>query len=1079
MRAQHDADRIEHASGARTIAATHREQAIWTASEIWGGAVGNHNVRLAIKVHGRLSPDALTSALGALIQRHDALRTAFGASDEGQLTRRVAIEEVGAVVLEARRVAPAEVEELVLAEARRPFDLAVAPLMRVSLFELSSTEHLLLIVVHHIVFDGWSEGVLLRDLAALYEAEVGGRPAELPRLSLQYADYAAWHRGQLEASGDVEAVAYWRKVLEGLPALDLPGIGVAAVDSGRGGVERVAFGGRLTAEVRELAVAEGTTPFVVVLAALSVVLGRWACQPMFGIGVPFANRPAGAEDVVGLFVETLIVPVDMRDRPTFRQLVRRLRDHLYEAMANVDALTTALSEAPTDGNTLWLSRVMASFESSPPSRRVGDVAFTVEKLPIESTPLALACEIRESSDGLWARIIHSHDRVDAETVRSLLRQANCVVATGVTDADSQCDSIPLMSQCEADTLIADAKGASCVPWPDETIVEAFHRHAEKMPYATAVVCDDEEMTYAELEAHMRGVAVMVKAAAKGEESLVGVCCMRSPAAIVALLGVLESGSAYVAIDPAWPPERVAFIAADAKLAAFVTDTATHTLECLDSVRHMELLNVDRIAPMVEGDRQYRPVTRRINPQRLAYVTYTSGSTGAPKGVGVSHKALMNFVIDRCGRYLINESDRLLQAGALTFDIHIEEIYPALTTGATLVIGRVEDVIGVDPLAEARLSPSIIDLPTAVWEAASVGARGQDRQLTRIARAVIVGGEAVSTTGAQRWLAHTAPHAVLCNSYGVSEAASESIVYVVTSPTDVDNNSATLPIGRPICNTSAYVLDPNLVPVPVGTAGELVLGGSGLARGYVNRPGLTAASFIPDPFSEIPGGRIYRTGDLVRLRSDRNLEFVGRADRQVKVRGVRIEPAEIEAALRRHPAVADALVSARASGDAGSLRLVSYVVCTTGAELAFDEMVVFLTDLLTPQMIPDALVMLNDFPLTAHGKIDYASLPEPEAPMSAGGEAPASDLERLVAGVWQTVLGDVDARRESNFFELGGDSLKAIQVAVHVSDAVGRVVRGVDLMFAPTLRAYCSRVERAELRGEPIRRAIRVRRVIAR
>jgi len=367
--------------------------------------VGNHNVRLAIKVHGRLSPDALTSALGALIQRHDALRTAFGASDEGQLTRRVAIEEVGAVVLEARRVAPAEVEELVLAEARRPFDLAVAPLMRVSLFELSSTEHLLLIVVHHIVFDGWSEGVLLRDLAALYEAEVGGRPAELPRLSLQYADYAAWHRGQLEASGDVEAVAYWRKVLEGLPALDLPGIGVAAVDSGRGGVERVAFGGRLTAEVRELAVAEGTTPFVVVLAALSVVLGRWACQPMFGIGVPFANRPAGAEDVVGLFVETLIVPVDMRDRPTFRQLVRRLRDHLLQGMRHPDvpledvfaellergrstrAITAPLMialDVPTDGSSRWSNELVVT-------RRELDVSLTKSALSarvLDSDPMA-------------------------------------------------------------------------------------------------------------------------------------------------------------------------------------------------------------------------------------------------------------------------------------------------------------------------------------------------------------------------------------------------------------------------------------------------------------------------------------------------------------------------------------------------------------------------------------------------------------------------------------------------------------------------------------------------------------------
>ncbi|HEU4711739.1 MAG TPA: amino acid adenylation domain-containing protein [Pyrinomonadaceae bacterium] len=866
-----------------------------------------YNIPTAVRLSGLLDRDALGRTLNEVVRRHEILRTYYCMVDgrPGQVVGPP--QELAIDVLDLSALAESEREprmlELAAEEARKPFDLTRPPLLRASLVRLGPEEHVLLLTVHHIVSDGWSQGVLVREVGKLYQAFSEGKESPLEELRVQYADFAHWRRNWL--AGDVldQHLAYWRRQLAGdLPVLDLPTDRPRPeVQSFHGATLTTILPSRLSEALSIVCRREGVTLFMLLLAAFKALLYRYTGQDEIVIGAPIANRNnIETENLIGFFVNTLVLRTDLSGDPHFPELLARVRKVTLEAYAHQDLPFEVLVEDLQPERSLSrnpLFQVMFQLENTPK-----------EELPLPGLTLSpvgvagvasqfdLSIDVVESDRGLGVTAEYSTDLFEAETIRTLLKRWGILLESVAAAPEQRLSELSLMDDAER-RQVEIGWNQTARAFPARSVVELFEAQVATSPAAIAVVCDGESVTFAELNRRANQLAHHLISAGVGPEVPVAVSLERSVEMIVAVLGILKAGGAYVPLDPSYPQTRRTFMTEDAGAALILTR---------DSV-------IDAVSISTEN-----PV-RRASLDNAAYVIYTSGSTGTPKGVVITHRALSNHCLAVTREYELTSSDRVLQFASLSFDVAAEEIFPTLLAGAAIVLQR-ERVL--EPTSLLQLIEhervSVLNLPARFWQEWLEALERKGARLPECVRLTIAGSEKVFAEGVALWARLAPARSTLLNAYGVSEATITSTLY----RHKVDHVSGHLPIGLPIANTQVFILDQKLSPVPVGLVGELYLAGESLARGYHGRPDLTAERFIPNPFTTTPGARLYRTGDLARYRADRNIEFIGRADEQIKLRGYRIELSEIETVLNSVPAVRQAVVTLRES--AGNQNLIAYV-----------------------------------------------------------------------------------------------------------------------------------------------------------
>jgi len=1013
----------------------------------------SYNVTTALKIAGALDAAKLQKAIDAIVARHEILRTNVVTSD-GSPTQVIAstmpvtirlsdLSQLATTELEFERARAHE------AEASYVFDLAEGALLRARLLRFSATDHELIITLHHIVCDGWSIGVLLRELTYLYLHGIDR--AGLPPLPIQYSDFAVWQRRWLAGETIDRQLNYWKQELADAPTvLDLPtDYQRPATQSFKGGRVFAQLPADLTASLKLLSRNENATLFMTLLATFQALLFRYTGQEDVVVGSPVAGRTMfETENLIGAFVNTLVLRGDLSGHPTFREVLARVRQTVMGSFCHQDVPFEKLVEElnpERKANRSPLFQVMFAFQNMPePQLAVNGVKFAPINVENNAAKFDLTLEVQEAPDGISVSFEYARDLFAAETIERMLAHYQNVLVAIVSDPAQRVDELQLLSDEEQHQLLVEWNDHGVETSPQTCVHNLFEAQVARTPNAIAAEFKGERFTYAELNARANQLANYLRACGVGSETLVGVSVPRSLEMLVAILGVLKAGGGYVPLDPKYPCERLQFMISDAGLAMVITKREL----AADFADGTTLLCIDSDWELIASYDDENP-TANAAPNNIAYVIYTSGSTGNPKGVAIEHRSLANFTNAATAAYEIKPEDRVLQFASLSFDLSAEEIYPALTHGATVVL-RTDDMIS-SPRDFLRCSDewriSVLDLPTAYWHELSDALATQDLKLPETLRLVIIGGEKASPDRVGAWHKHVGDKVRLVNTYGPTETT----VAVTICDLKSDQRIATgiIPIGRPMANTSVYVLDQALQPVPIGVAGELHIGGPGVARGYLNRPDLTAEKFIRNPFRTDPEDRLYKTGDVVRYCADGNLEFLGRADNQIKIRGFRVELEEIEKALRRHEAVRDCLVIFREDLDA---RLIAYVV-TGGAALAAGELRNFLKGKLPSYMVPATFEMIEALPLMPSGKIDRRALPEPTSADQAGETfvAPSSPLEELLASAWREILRVKNVSVHDNFFDLGGHSLLAIKLFAEIEKSFGKHLPLATLFQAPTLR----------------------------
>lgn len=1002
-----------------------------------------YNLPAAVRLKGPLNLSALEQSINAIIKRHESLRTTFGKLD-GRPTQLIApILTIKLPVVDLSKLPASEreceVRRLVTAEAQRPFDLSQGPLVRGSVLRLGDEEHVGLLSMHHIVSDGWSTGILVRELATLYAAFSSGGSSPLPPLPIQYADFAQWQRQWLQGEVLEAQTAYWKERLAGLPdPLALPTDHPRpVVQTFRGAHQSSVLPGTLQGRMKALSRQEGVTQFMTFLAAFQVLLFRYTGQDDLIVGTPVANRTRlETEGLIGLFVNSLVLRTDLSGNPGFRELLRRVRDVCLGAYGHQDLPFDRLVEelrVPRDPTRNPIFQVMFVLHNS--SLQTVDLPganLSLVENDSETAHFDLTLQIADTGQGLTATLVYNTDLFEAATIIRMLGHFQTLLEALVAAPEQRLSDLPLLTEAERQQLLVEWNATVTESPQGLSIPELFEARVEQTPDAIAVVLGTEQLTYGELNRRANQLANHLRALGVGPEVPVAICLERSLEAVIGLLGILKAGGAYVPLDPAYPKDRQAFVMQDAQVPVLLT--LEKFLTALD-MQHAKVICLDTGWQAIARECGENPGCLTC-PENLAYFIYTSGSTGQPKGVLVSHGAIAAHCQTVQSCFELDPGDVVLQFASLSFDVSLEELLPTLITGARLV------VMGPNVWHPADLHQKIsefgitvLNLPTAYWqelarEWADVTEWVPDIQ----PRLFIIGGETMSPDVLRIWRRTPVRSARLLNAYGPTEATVTATVYDIVPGARDNSTHERVPIGRPLANRAIYILDQHGNPVPVGVQGDLHIGGTGLARGYLNQSDLTAEKFILDPFSTEPGSRIYKTGDLARYRPDGNIEFLGRADQQVKIRGVRIELGEIEAVLGRHPAVREAVVLAREDTPAEK-RLVAYVV----ADEPTDGLRNFLKDRLPESMMPAAIVLLKALPMTPNGKVDRQALPAPNQSRSALEKtfvAPRDDLERQLALIWQEVLGVQPVGVTDNFFELGGHSLLAIRLFAFIESRLG-------------------------------------------
>ena len=897
------------------------QQRLWFLNQL-EPASPFYNVSRTIRLNGNLRIDLLERALNAIVARHEVLRTRF-ATEGGNLVQIIAADaDLSLNVIDLTDVPEDQKEDaaqkFIKQQAETPFDLAQGPMLRAQLLKLDTTQHLLLLTMHHIVTDGWSNEILLRELTTFYQAFVDGHVASLPDLPIQYADFAGWQRELLQGEFLEKQLGYWRKQLEGAPAmLELPTYQPRPpIQTFRGARQTAVLSATLTSQLKELSRSEGVTLFMTLLATFQLLLHRHSGSDDIVVGSPIANRNRSElEGLIGFFVNTLVLRTDCSGNPSFRELLQRVKRVALEGYSYQDVPFDRLVEQLKPERSLSYSPLFqvtfALQERRKSTLNLAGLELSWQEVDRGSAKFDLALFVSETDEDLRCILEYDTDLFQDVVIRAMLEHFQNLLQTVVADPGHRIDDLPMLSTAELSEVMAMTRGGRLAESPQTTVHEFFEAQVRRTPGATALVYEGEKLTYRELNAKANQVAHCLRRAGVGPETLVGICLERSLELVIGLLGILKAGGAYVPLDPTYPAERLRVIVAEAGISVVVTAERFRKLLPLAEVKS---ISVDADWSEIADASAENPTNDTV-PGNLAYVIYTSGSTGTPKGSMIPHEGICNRLLWMQETYQLTAADSVLQKTPFTFDVSVWEFFWPLLTGARLVLARpgaqgdsqyLVDLIQREEITTLHFVPSML---AAFLEDSGVS---ECRSLKR----VICSGEALPYELKERF-GKRLP-AELHNLYGPTEASVDVTAWDCGSELD----RPIVPIGRPIANTQIYVLDDNLHPVPVGVRGELYIGGIQLARGYLRRAELTAERFIPNPFEE--GTRLYRTGDLARYLADGNVEYLGRTDHQVKIRGFRIELGEIEAALNEHPVVQNAAVIAR-EARSGSKQLVAYVV----------------------------------------------------------------------------------------------------------------------------------------------------------
>ncbi|MBZ5521498.1 MAG: amino acid adenylation domain-containing protein [Acidobacteriia bacterium] len=1020
---------------------------------------GAYNLSTALRLRGQLQVPALRHALDELVKRHEVMHARF--ENRGGRPVQV-IDPPQPVALQIEDLSglasgdrESRLQQVVREKGMARFDLSSGPLLRVVLIKPEDQEHVLLITMHHIISDGWSIGILVRELGVLYDAFAQGHTSPLPPLEVQYPDYVLWQREWFQGEVLEKQLAYWKEQLADAPTiLELPADRPRpAVPSFKGALRLFRLPAALFARIAEVAKQEGATLYMLLLASLQVVLGRWSGQRDILIGSPIAGRThRETEGLIGFFVNMFVMRGNLRGDPTFRELLARTREAALQANAHQELpLAKLVAELQTDRDLSRqaLFQVVFLMENTPAAAASGLRWFDLEVQPMELSLAAsrfdLTVSLFESGSELAGWVEYATDLFGEATMDRFLGHYIRLLEQVAENPQVPLSELSLLTEAERHQLLVEWNQTAQSHRYDGGIHELFTEQAARTTGATAVVCAGERLTYAELDRRSNQWAGYLQSLGVGPERVVGLCIERSLDTAVALLGILKAGGAYLLLDANYPAQRLAFMLENARAQVVLTDGKwAHLFSDIPAVRQVCTLDAVKQASAAYD----AAPSVASSADQLAYIIYTSGSTGHPKGVAVQHRAITRLV--RQASYVnLDEYRCVLSAATMTFDAATFEIWGPLLNGGRLVVltetipsaQSIEQCVSRDGVDTAWLTSSLFNSIV-----------DQSIEALRGIRQLLIGGEALSPEHVNR-ARRLLPEQSLINGYGPTECVTFSCTYKI--PANLSDTTTSIPIGRPITDTQVYVLDEVLEPVPVGVVGELYIAGTGVARGYVGRGGLTAARFVANPFNA-PGSRMYATGDRVRYLPDGNLEYRSRADQQVKVRGFRIEPGEVEAALLRHPALRDAVVVAR--GDHGEKRLVAYVVAAAEAGAPDSAALrAFLGESLPDYLVPNQFVALEKLPLTANGKVDRERLPEPELPISeAEYVAPRTPAEEVLAKVWADALKIDRVGIHDNFFELGGMSMTVLRVVDQAARA-GLTLIADNLFEWPTIAELAARL----------------------
>ncbi|GCE14878.1 hypothetical protein KTT_47370 [Tengunoibacter tsumagoiensis] len=1028
------------------------QQRLWFLDQLEPG-LALYNMPVAVRLKGSISVSALAQALNEMKRRHDILRTTFTLTEQQALQIIHPYEPAILPLIDLQGLLEGErdmqASRCATEEFQRPFDLTQGPLLRSLVLRLDQNEHVLLLTIHHIISDAWSQGILMSELTTLYAAFEQGQPSPLPDLPLQYADYSVWQRGWLQKEVIEKDLLYWKEQLQGLSdTLELPlDYPRPPIQTFRGGSEHVEISLSLLTGLKQLGQQEDATLFMLLLAAFQILLARYSHQDDIAVGAAIANRTVPElENLLGFFANTLVLRTRLSDVLSYRDAINHTRRVALDAYEHQDVPFEQIVEALQPERSLShnpLFQVMFTLQNVPfANLDLSDLVWQPLAIENNTAKFDLTLTLVETDQGVVGNLEYNRDLFKASTIHSMLEHFKWLLERLLANPDGNIWNLPLVLPAEAEQMLVQWN-ETARPYPHEaTVPQLFAEQAALRPDAIALVCGQDQISYGELERRANQLAHCLQTLGVGTEVGVGLHVPRGLSQLIALLAIMKAGGHYVPLDPQAPLERLRFQLGQAGVNLLLTDPGLPQLE--GAWRSLDLNQLLHESTHLSSE----PPQQQAQAQTLAYILFTSGSTGEPKGVAVPHQAIIRLISQNWFAQLDHEQIGL-QLAPLAFDASTLELWGSLLHGARLVL-LTEQLPALERLAQVVQEQGV----SWLWLTAGLFQQVVEYQPEALAgvRQVLAGGDVLGPEPV-RALLRAHPGQQVINGYGPTENTTFTCCYPLDNPEQVE---AAIPIGRPINQSTVYVLDRHRQPVPIGVIGELYTGGHGLARGYVGRSELTAERFVPHPFSATGGERLYRTGDLVRWRADGVLEYVGRADQQVKIRGYRIELGEIEQALRQQEALRDAIVLAREDAP-GIKRLVAYLVVEEHATMDWDTIQASLQERLPEYMVPALHVVLQAFPLTPNGKVDRRALPAPEYAHLADAQsyvAPGNEQEQRLVAIWQQVLGVEQIGVHDNFFSLGGDSILSLQVVARARQQ-GLVLTPRQLFQSPTIAALAA------------------------
>ncbi|QFS50801.1 non-ribosomal peptide synthetase [Nostoc sphaeroides] len=1045
---------------------SYAQQRLWFLSQLEPQSSA-YNIPAAIRLTGRLNIAALENSINEIVHRHEILRTTFTVVDGEPVQVINAADKLQLPIIDLQTLSETERETEVLRQAMQdaqtPFNLEQDALLRVSLLRLSQIDHVILFTMHHIVSDGWSTGILIRELTTLYQACDRSQPCNLPQLPIQYADFAVWQRQWLQGEVLNNQVNYWKQQLGGdLPVLESPTDRPRpAIQTDRGATESFALSESVTAALKNLSQQEGVTLFMTLLAAFKVLLHRYTQQDDILVGTPIANRNRSEiEGLIGFFVNTLVLRSNLAGNPTFKELLAQVREVTLGAYAHQDLPFEQLVEElqpERDLSHSSLFQVMFILQNAPTEvLHLPDLTLDPLKIESQTANFDLTLSMVETEIGIKGGIEYNTDLFDADRISRMLGHFLTLLESIIAHPEQPISDLALLTATENQQIL-NTWNSNQIYVPQQCIHQLFEVQVEKTPDAVAVVFENEKITYKELNQRANKLAHYLQTQGIKPDILVGICLERSCELVVGILGILKVGGAYLPLDPAYPQERLAYMLEDAQLSAIITqEKLVNNL----SIHNIQIICIDSNWEQITNQTRENPVSQ-VTANNLAYVIYTSGSTGKSKGVMIEHRSLVNaYLAWEEAYHLQKNATSHLQMASFSFDVFTGDLVRALCSGGKLVLCPREFLLEPEKLYQLMLQeqvdcaefvPGVLRNLTQYLE--------QSQQRLDFMQLLVCGSDSWYVQEYEEFRQICSPKTRLINSFGLTEATIDS-TYFETRKTNLPVEQL-VPIGQPFANTEIYILDSYLQPLPVGVTGEIYIGGAGLARGYLNRPDLTAEKFIPNYFTQKTGEYIYKTGDLGRWLPDGNIELIGRVDNQVKLRGFRIELGEVEAVLGKHPMLKESVVLVR-EDRSKQQQLTAYIVPESAHlnQIHSSELQQFLQEKLPSYMIPSAFVMLAVFPLTPNGKIDRRALPKPNL---QGIEntfiAPHTKTEIKLAQLWAEVLNVEKVGIYDNFFELGGNSLLTTKLILKIR-ADFQVNLPLRVLFeSPTVASLAINLER--------------------